>query len=389
MYRISELAEVVGLSRTTLLYYEKLGLIEGKRLSNGYRIYSEHDAQRLRLIQQLHAGGLTLKECQACLDAKINRQILLNRLSQLDDEIAQKQQSRQLLSALLGEGGLKEWHEAIDKVAPDAHLDWLIKQGFNEKEALRLKWLSKDMNEHERYMADFVRVYEALDRWGPGLETETLKALSKIPFSPQKIIDVGCGKGVATTVLAKHSSAQITAVDNDAPALQRLLERAKEAGIEDRLTSTCASMTNLPFEEASFDVIWSEASAYIMGITNAFKEWRSLLEDNGVLVISDLVWLTSNPSEEAADFWKKAYPDMTTTEERIKQAEIAGYKVLDSFTLSKEAWKDYFEPLQERVDVLKDELLDSAALRDIETELNIYHNNLDEFGYQMFVLQKI
>lgn len=388
MYRISELAAVVGLSRTTLLYYEKLGLIEGRRLSNGYRVYNEQDVQRLRLIQQLHAGGLTLKECQACLEAKIDRQILLNRLSRLDEEIAQKQQARALLSALLGESGLKAWHETIDKIAPDAHLDWLIKQGFNEKEALRLKWLSKDMNEHERYMADFMHIYEALDQWGPGLETDTLKALAKIPFSPKKIIDIGCGKGAATVTLAQHTTADIIAVDNDAPALQRLSVRIAEAGFTDRVTTACASMTHLPFDDYRADVIWSEASAYIMGVTNAFKAWQGLLEDNGVLVISDLVWLTSSPSTEVAAFWRSAYPDMVTIEERSAQAEAAGYRVLDSFTLSKAAWENYFVPLQARVETLKEELHSSAALRDIETELAIYHHYFDEFGYQMFVLQK-
>jgi len=55
MYRISELATHVGLSRSTLLYYEKIGLIEGQRLGNGYRTYSGRDVQRLRLIQQLDA----------------------------------------------------------------------------------------------------------------------------------------------------------------------------------------------------------------------------------------------------------------------------------------------------------------------------------------------
>ncbi|MGB1322926.1 MAG: MerR family transcriptional regulator, partial [Vibrio gallaecicus] len=53
MYRISELAELVGLSRSTLLYYGKLGLIEAQRQSNGYRLYSEKDLQRVRLLQQL------------------------------------------------------------------------------------------------------------------------------------------------------------------------------------------------------------------------------------------------------------------------------------------------------------------------------------------------
>jgi DNA-binding transcriptional MerR regulator len=33
VYRISELGALVGLSRTTLLYYEKLNLISSKRLA--------------------------------------------------------------------------------------------------------------------------------------------------------------------------------------------------------------------------------------------------------------------------------------------------------------------------------------------------------------------
>ena len=188
-------------------------------------------------------------------------------------------------------------------------------------------------------------------------------------------------------MLAKNSSATITAVDNDASALSRLTERAKEAGVADRVTTYCASMTNLPFEVESFDVIWSECSAYIMGVTNAIKEWRCLLKENGVLVISDLVWHTSKSNAGALAFWQKEYPDMTTTEVRIEQAEAAGYKVLDSFSLSEDAWKAYIDPLQARVGVLKFEMAESEALRDLETELEIYRKSLDEFGYQIFVLK--
>ena len=389
MYRISELAIQIGLSRSTLLYYEKLGLIKGQRLGNGYRTYSDRDAQRLQLIQQFRAGGLTLKECKACLDAKIERQILLNRLHQLDTEIAQKQKSRQLLAALLGESGLKEWHESIDKIAPNAHLDWLIKQGFNEKEALRLKWLSKDMNEHEQYMTDFGQIFEELDRWGPGTEADTRKALAKIPFSPQSIMEVGCGKGIATMVLAKHCSAMITAVDNDKPALTRLSERLIDAGLVNKVTTQCASMTDLPFEAASFDVIWAEGSAYIMGVAKAMKQWRRLLKNNGVLVISDLVWHTTSPSSDVQAYWQKEYPDICTTAVRIKQAEVAGYQVLDNFALSEEAWQAYYVPLQERIETLKPEMEDCTALLDIEKELDIYYKNRNEFGYQFFVLKKI
>lgn len=388
MYRISELAEQVGLSRATLIYYEKIGLIKSRRQANGYRVYSDRDVQRLHLIQQLQAGGLTLKECQACLDAKIERQLLLDRLHHLDKEIAQKQQSRKLLAALLGEGDLKTWHEHTDKVAPDAHLGWLIKQGFDEKNALRLKWLSKDMNSHEEYMADFMRVFETLDRWGPGSEEETLKALAKVPTSPQSILELGCGKGIATVVLARNSDAHITAVDNDEPALIRLTERAKEAEVTERITPLCASMTALPCEAESYDLIWAESSAYVMGVNTAMKQWLRYLKKDGFLVISDLVWLLDNPSEEALAFWQKEYSDMTTASVRLKQAESAGYKVIDSFLLGKQAWEAYYQPLQARVNALKVKLPDSAALKDLETELEMYHQFLNQFGYQMFVLQR-
>ncbi len=302
MYQISELAAKVGLSRTALIYYEKQNLISGRRLENGYRVYSDKDLQRVRLIKQLLAGGLTLKECKVCLEAKVDKQLLQNRLKALDEEIAQKQQSRTLLAAMLGEGDLKAWHQSLDKLAPDAHLDWLIKQGFSEKEALRLKWLSKDMNEHDLYMADFMKVFETLERWGPGSETETQKALSLVPTAPTSILEVGCGKGLATKVLAEHSEAKITAIDNEQSALNRLAQRFEQQGISQRLETVCASMTELPFSKASFDLIWAEGSAYIMGVEKALTQWKPLLREQGYLMISDMVWRTEDPSCESIEF---------------------------------------------------------------------------------------
>lgn len=389
MYRISELAALVGLSRTTLLYYEKKGLIRGKRLENGYRIYSDRDAQRLKLILQLQAGGLTLKECQACLDARIDRSLLENRLNILDEEIAQKQASRNLLAALLGEGDTKAWHTEAGKQAPDAHLEWLVKQGFNEKEALRLKWLSKNMNEHEQYMTDFMAIFNALDRWGPGSETDTLNALSKVGFSPKTILEIGCGRGIATTLLATNCDADITALDNEESALDRLRERAKEARVEDKIHTLCASMTEMPFAKESFDVIWSEGSAYVMGVEKAFKQWRPLLKPGGVLVMSDLAWFTESPNEEANAFWAQEYPDISTVETRLAQAKACGFEVLDSFSLSNDAWLAYINPLKARIEALRKQGQDNAAMQDIERELGIYHQYLGEFGYQFYILKKM
>ncbi|MEG3219816.1 MerR family transcriptional regulator [Vibrio gigantis] len=405
MYRISELAELVGLSRSTLLYYGKLGLIEAQRQSNGYRLYSEKDLQRVRLLQQLQAGGLTLKECQACLDAKIERSLLENRLKQLDEELLQKQRSRDLLAAMLGESGLEEWHESMDKLAPDAHLDWLIKQGFDEKQALRLKWLSKDMNEHEQYMADFGAIFEGLERLGPGTYEDTLTALSHVPEAPKRVLEIGCGKGIATSVLTnamkKHQAeVQVTAVDNDQPCLDILNQQARELGLESNIKTVCASMMDLPFEAKSFDLIWSEGSAYIMGVQKALKQWRKLLADDGILVVNDLVWNSESPSESAEVFWQKEYPDMTTVSERMKQAKAAGYQVLGDFAMSDAGWLAYYLPLQKQVEALKATMPNSKALADCDNEIKQFFNNSElvegsqgsakrDFDYHFFVLKKV
>lgn len=386
MYRISELGELVGLSRTTLLYYEKQGLINGKRMSNGYRAYSDMDLQRLRLIQQLQSGGLTLKECKACLEAKVERQLLAERLAQLDDEIAKKQQSRDLLAALLGEKSLNQWHETLDKLAPDAHIDWLIKQGFSETDAQRLRWLSKDMNTHNAYMADFYRIFDVLERRGPGSEVDTLTALGKVPMKPSQVLEIGCGQGIATRLLAQKCEAQITAIDNDEEAIKAL--QASNRDYAEQIRFECASMTDLPYAERSFDLIWSEGSAYIMGVNNAFKKWRPLLTDKGVLVLSDLVWSTENVNQKAKAFWGSEYPDMTTVETRIKQAKAAGYQVIDTFPISDAAWEAYYQPLSQQVAALKDEMMNSQAIKDIERELNAYRQRCGQFDYQMFILMK-
>ncbi|WP_083194910.1 MerR family transcriptional regulator [Pararhodobacter sp. CCB-MM2] len=151
--RISELADSVGLSRATLLYYEKLGLLKGKRKANGYRVYSDVDRQRLRLrlMQQLQAGGLSLQECQTCLDGKLDRDMLGQRLAVLDTEIVEKTRSRDLLEALLGQSSLKDWHEEVERVAPDLHRGWLMSQGFSSAEAGLVALVSKDMNAHDAY----------------------------------------------------------------------------------------------------------------------------------------------------------------------------------------------------------------------------------------------
>ncbi len=165
--KISELARRCGLARSTLLYYEKLGVIAGTRGTNGYRHYDDEDLQRLLMVQALQAGGLSLKQCLACLAGELEQATLQTRVRELDEELARMQRARDLLADLAGlraHSGdeFKAWQRQLQREAPEAYFDWVIKQGFSEKERYHLQWLSKDMNEHDRYIRDFKQLLDGM-----------------------------------------------------------------------------------------------------------------------------------------------------------------------------------------------------------------------------------
>jgi len=388
MYQISELAESVGLSRATLLYYEKLGLLQGKRQANGYRVYTDADRQRLRLLQQLQAGGLSLKECRACLDGKLDRGMLGRRLATLEREITDKTRSRDLLAALLGRASLKEWHAEVERVAPDMHRAWLIKQGFSSKEAARIAWLSKDMNSHDDYMASFMRVFAGLDRWGPGTAEATMRARAMLPFSPGAILEIGCGPGMATMTLAGATAARILATDTDEGALAQLRERVAAHALGDRIDLRTMDMAQLPVTERGWDVIWAEGSAYIIGVERALRDWWRLLRPGGVLVFSDMVWRTQTPAEDLRAFWAAEYPGMTRVPVRLDQVNRTGYRVLGHFDMGREAMDAYYRPLEARLAALAVDLANSRVHGDLRAELDAYHACDSLVSCEMFVVQK-
>ncbi|MGW2620404.1 MerR family transcriptional regulator [Streptomyces sp. NPDC001500] len=60
--RIGELAARTGVSRDTLRFYEKVGLVEGRRLANGYRDFGPEAVEWLAYVRTARALGFSLAE---------------------------------------------------------------------------------------------------------------------------------------------------------------------------------------------------------------------------------------------------------------------------------------------------------------------------------------
>ena len=78
-------------------------------------------------------------------------------------------------------------------------------------------------------------------------------------------------------------------------------------------------MAALPFAPGSFDLLWCEGAAYIIGVPQALAAWRRLLAPGGRLAFSEAVWLTGDAAPRARALFA-GYPAMT---------DVAGVRALD------------------------------------------------------------
>jgi len=78
-YQIGEVAERTGVTQRTLRFYEEKGLLNPpERMDGGFRLYSEHDVQRIEYIRRLQQVlGFTLAEIKEMVEAEDLRQQII------------------------------------------------------------------------------------------------------------------------------------------------------------------------------------------------------------------------------------------------------------------------------------------------------------------------
>jgi len=239
-----------------------------------------------------------------------------------------------------------------------------------------------------------IRLHEDAKRQGPGDDGITKTALAFITLPQEgsiRVVDIGCGSGAQTMVLAENIAGEITALDLHAPFLKKLDENAHRSGLSHKIRTRRASMEKLPLKENQYDLIWSEGAIYNMGFRNGLREWKKYLKENGFIAITEISWLTGDRPKELDTYWKKEYGEIDTVSNKIKIIEDLGYRHIAAFTLPEYCWQEnYYLPLKSRFKkFLEDHDSEEARLivRQEEMEMEIYEKYKNYYSYVFYIAQ--
>ena len=151
---VTRLARACRLSRSTVLYYEPIGLLKRPaRTAGNYRAYSDKDLDRLRQICIYRDAGLTLGDIRSLLDTRNGDAgaVLRRRFAEIGSAIERLREHQHAIARLLrgtnqlrrnevitkekwvsimrsagfSEQDMHRWHKEFEKSAPAEHQEFL------------------------------------------------------------------------------------------------------------------------------------------------------------------------------------------------------------------------------------------------------------------------
>ena len=170
MLTVSQLAKKFGVSRATVLYYERKGLLQPSfRSENGYRWYAEQQEKSLKQILEYRALGLPVSQLHRLLEqhSVANREaILQERFSNLSAEIESLRIQQKSILQLLGQKALS----GQDSITKEKWVEIMQAAGFNQQD--RINWHrefeKREPQNHQRFLRSL------------GIDEDEIEAIRKL-----------------------------------------------------------------------------------------------------------------------------------------------------------------------------------------------------------------
>lgn len=114
--------------------------------------------------------------------------------------------------------------------------------------------------------------------------------------SGMEVLDVGSGVGGPARTLAAEVGCRVTGIDITAEYCRVAQMLTEKVGLSDKVRIHCGNALDMPFDKASFDVVWSQNT--LMNIDDKarlFREIRRVLRSGGMFAFETIL---AGPAEE-------------------------------------------------------------------------------------------
>lgn len=113
------------------------------------------------------------------------------------------------------------------------------------------------------------------------------------------VLDVGCGGGNTACRIARELGSRVIGIDISDVMVKQARIRAQKEGVADLVEFRVADVYDLPFEDASFDVVLVESVLTPLpgNKVDALKQLHRVLKPGGVIGVNETIFLENTPPE--------------------------------------------------------------------------------------------
>ena len=149
-----------------------------------------------------------------------------------------------------------------------------------------------------------------------------------------QVLDAGSGIGGTARYRAERSRCHVVAVDLTQEYCQTARWLNQLVGLDDRITVRQADVTDLPFEDAAFTLMFSQhVQMNVANKTLLYQEARRVLADGGQLATWDIVAVEDGEPDFPVPWADRPEYSHLTTSDRLRAAiETSGFEI--------EQWND-------------------------------------------------
>jgi SAM-dependent methyltransferase len=168
--------------------------------------------------------------------------------------------------------------------------------------------------------------------------------------STKRVLDVGSGIGGTSRCLAREFGCRVTGIDLTDEYCRAAEMLSARIGLADLVEYRRGDATNLPFPDASFDIVWTEHAAMnIPDKPRLYQEMHRVLKPGGTLAIYDILAGPSGPVLFPVPWARTPESSFLVTPDELRRLlEESGFKVAtwSDTTTAARAW---FVSLAERI----------------------------------------